>query len=729
MGGSAHSAWKHQYRMIHEKRRNGGRDASLKATMNPEFDHLFEEALRLLQTGALKQGEQICRQLIASYADAPDAWNMLAIALYQQGQLDEAAQTATHATQLRPQIPPYWLTRGNIAMARHRYREAQSSFRRAIEIDSGYAEAHYRLGMSYHREFRYPEAAAAYREALRYAPDVAEIHCQFAEALVSAGQFSEAICAYQEAFERDAHGELDRRGCLDLLSRSRFDSLPDFWDAEITRIFRREDIDKALYVNVGLNALKVKSGFRAALGQAAAPDARLELDASTLRKVLGDPLFHILLRDCLIADAEFEAFLTRLRTSLLLDAGMRAQASTEFLCAFALQCFHNEFIYTESELETNRIAELLLGVEDMLETCGHEEDPAIRPLLVLASYRPLSTVRGIGVLFEQVGKLPELDELLRRSVLDAQIEHDLRREIVCLGEITDAVSCAVREMYEEHPYPRWFTLDRGPPLTIAEWLERELPAAEQIAASFSARILVAGCGTGRDAIWLASNIANSDVLAVDLSLSSLAYAQRMARMMGVANVEFRQADILGLGGLSDRFDIISSTGVLHHMREPQAGLRVLARLLRPGGLLKLGLYSARARAGVNAARKMIRKWKISATEPEIRKFRQRVLKAEKHSSLWDLRTSHDFYSMSTCRDLLFHVQEHQFQLPQIATMLKEIPVSILGLADLSQHVVSSYRRMFPDDDLMVNLLNWDAFEAQYPDTFRAMFNIWCRTAD
>jgi len=695
----------------------------------PALGPLLEEALSLCQAGALKQAEQIYRQLIVSHADAPDAWNMLAVVLYQQGQLDEAAQAATRATQLRPQIPPYWLTHGNIAMARHRYREAQSSFRCAIEIDPGYAEAHYRLGMSYHREFRYPEAAAAYREALRYAPDVAEIHCQLAEALVSAGQFSEAMGSYQEAFKRDAHGELDRRGCLDLLSRLRFDSLPEFWNAEINRMFSREDIDRALYVSVGLKALKVKNSVRAVLGQAAAPDAHLEWDASTLREVLGDPLFHILLRDCLIADAGFEAFLIRLRAALLLDAGVCAQASTDFLCAFALQCFHNEFIYTESEPESNKIAELLPEVEGVLQSCDRVPDRTLRSLLVLATYRPLNTVRGIGVLLAQERKLPAMYELLRRSVLDVRTERGLRQQIFSMGAITDAVSCAVRDMYEEHPYPRWFTLDRGPPLTFAEWVERELPAAQPIATPSSVRILVAGCGTGRDAIWLASNLANSDVLAVDLSLSSLAYAQRMAEMVGVTNIEFRQGDILGLGGLSDRFDLISSIGVLHHMRDPQAGLRVLARLLPPGGLLRLGLYSARARESVNAAREMISRQHLSATEPEIRKFRQCVLKAEKTSALWDLKVSHDFYSMSMCRDLLFHVQEHQFRLPQIGATLQDLPVTILGLSGLSRHTVSSYRRMFPDDDRMVNFLNWDAFEAQHPETFSGMYHLWCRMAD
>ena len=697
--------------------------------MISEHGPLIDEALRLCQGGAFRQAERILRQIIDSHADAPDAWNMLAAVLYQQGELDEAAHKATRATQLRPRISPYWLTHGNIAMARRRYREAQSSFRRAIEIDPEFAEAQYRLGMSYHRDSRYLEAAARYQEALHHAPDVAEIHYQLAEALVSAGRFSEAMRAYQDAFQRDENGELDRRGFLDLLSRSRFDSLPAFWHDEVNRIFRREVIDSGMYVKAGLKALKVKSGFRAVLRQAALPDARLTLDASTLGEVLGDTLFHILLRDYLIPDAEFEAFLIRLRAELLLDDDARAQAPTDFLCAFALQCLHNEFIYPESELESEKTAELLSEVEGALQSRRRADERTIRSLLVLATYRPLNTVSGIDALLAQERTVPGMDVLLQRSVLDVQTERGLRREIVSLGEITDPVSSVVRDMYEEHPYPRWLTLNRGQPLAFAEWVELELPAARPIAPLPSVRILVAGCGTGREAIWLASNLANCDVLAVDLSLSSLAYAQRMAKMMDVTNIEFRQGDILDLGRLSDRFDMISSRGVLHHMRDPQAGLRVLARLLRPGGLLKLGLYSARARDSVNAAREMINKQQLSATGPEIRKFRQCVLRAENNSALRDLRDSLDFYSMSMCRDLLFHVQEHQFTLPQIGAMLQDLSLQLLGLSDLPRHAVSGYRQMFPEDDLMVNLLNWDVFEARHPDTFISMYNFWCATAD
>ena len=80
-----------------------------------------------------------------------------------------------------------------------------------------------------------------------------------------------------------------------------------------------------------------------------------------------------------------------------------------------------------------------------------------------------------------------------------------------------------------------------------------------------------------------------------MSFASLAYAKRKIEELGHKNVEFLQGDILNLNILNKKFDIIECAGVLHHMREPLEGLKVLLNLLEPHGFLKLGLYSDKAR--------------------------------------------------------------------------------------------------------------------------------------
>lgn len=691
----------------------------------PELQDRLDHALRLCEAGAYAEAEEIYRALTTTHPGAPDAWNMLAAVRAQQGNFDDAADAAARATQLRPGIAPYWLIRGNVAFARQDHAEAQQSFERAIAIAPGFAEAHYRLGLTFHRQYRYSEAIAAFRNALRYAPDVAEIHWQCAEALIALERLDEAMRAYQAAFQRDPQMQLDRRGALEWLGRLHFESLPPWWFGELERFFERKDIDRAPYVRAGLKALKTRTAFLDVLARAERADALHELDAA-LREVMQDRLLRALLRDCLIADAAFERFLARLRSELLLSETVRAHAPLDFLCALALQSHNNEFVHALSEREAAAAAALAAEVERILESGGQIMGHALRALLVVACYRRLSELRGIDRLLAPDVAPQMLAPLLECSVVNPRLERALREEIPSLAVTSDDVSRAVRGLYEEHPYPRWFAVDRDPPVTLSEWVSRELPAMPGIAAADSPEVLVAGCGTGRDAMWLALNIASARVLAVDLSLSSLAYAQRMARMLGVSNIEFRQADILALPGIDRRFDLIASTGVLHHMREPLKGLSAIASLLRPGGLMRLGFYSARARVSVSAARAAIAAEGIASTEPAIRTFRQRVFEAGRDSPLKELEFAPDFYSTSMCRDLLFHVQEHQYTLPQLGSMLAAVGLEFLGLAELTHDTVGRYRRMFPQDPQMIDIDSWDRYEQQYPDTFSHMFLLWCR---
>jgi SAM-dependent methyltransferase len=212
-------------------------------------------------------------------------------------------------------------------------------------------------------------------------------------------------------------------------------------------------------------------------------------------------------------------------------------------------------------------------------------------------------------------------------------------------------------------------------------------------------------------------------LAVDLSLASLAYAQRKTSELNLSNVEYAQADITLLGSLDRRFDFIESFGVLHHLADPVAGWRTLLSLLRPGGCMAVGLYSAQARVAVVAARDYIARQGYSATPADIRRARQDLMRATEPGLSETLASFRDFFTTSECRDLLFHVQEHRFTLPQLEQAIAELGVRFMGFL-VPPSIRREYSRRFPDDREQTSLRHWAEFESEFPYTFLGMYGFW-----
>ena len=238
------------------------------------------------------------------------------------------------------------------------------------------------------------------------------------------------------------------------------------------------------------------------------------------------------------------------------------------------------------------------------------------------------------------------------------------------------------------------------------------------------RILVAGCGTGKHPIQTALSYDNVEVLAVDISKSSLAYAIRMARKYNIGNIEFMQADILELSNLDRRFHIIECSGVLHHMRDPLAGWRVLESLLVDDGLMMIGLYSEIARKGVTAIGEVFKDEGLTPDGENIRAFRKRLLTGR--ISGHAVPNSYGFYYTSGCRDLLFHYMEHRYTLPQLDKIIRQLDLTFLGFVFHDTKVRTLYQRHFPEDTSMTDLASWDRFEKMYPATFAGMYQFWCK---
>jgi SAM-dependent methyltransferase len=235
-------------------------------------------------------------------------------------------------------------------------------------------------------------------------------------------------------------------------------------------------------------------------------------------------------------------------------------------------------------------------------------------------------------------------------------------------------------------------------------------------------VLVAGCGTGRHALDVAQAYHGANVLAVDISLSSLAAAKRHTPPRLADKIEFGQADILALGSLDRRFDLINTTGVLHHMERSLDGWRELVKLLKPNGLMHVGLYSATARRDVVAARSMIAQRGYAPTPEGIRRMRADLIAEGKP---YDFMRLNDFFTVSECRDLLFHVHEEQFTIPETRSFLDGNGLAFIGFEFGTPDAHRFHHDAFARAGWASNDLGrWEAYEREHPQVFSGMYIFW-----
>ena len=191
------------------------------------------------------------------------------------------------------------------------------------------------------------------------------------------------------------------------------------------------------------------------------------------------------------------------------------------------------------------------------------------------------------------------------------------------------------------------------------------------------------------------------------------------------NVTFKQMDLLNVAELGDKFDIIECGGVLHHMEQPADGLSALVQHLKANGYIKLGLYSEIARKVIVEARETIQALGIKSTPESIRSFRKKVLAGE-IKELLDLPTfGRDFYSLSECRDLCFHVQEHRFTTELLQKLLDSHGLTFCGFM-VPDQIKKLYQEIYPEDNGMTSLSNWGEFEEEHPSTFLGMYQFWAQ---
>jgi SAM-dependent methyltransferase len=161
-----------------------------------------------------------------------------------------------------------------------------------------------------------------------------------------------------------------------------------------------------------------------------------------------------------------------------------------------------------------------------------------------------------------------------------------------LRVVTDARTEVVRRFYEEAPFPGY------PPRDSIEWLRARAGRSEfarllDRAIPGDARVVDLGCGTGQMTLYLAR--ANRLVVGADLTRASLELGAAAAQRFGLDRVQFVELDLHRPGLRKGSFDVVYSSGVLHHTPDPRAAFASMVRLARPGGMIVVGLYNAIAR--------------------------------------------------------------------------------------------------------------------------------------
>ena len=677
------------------------------------------------------------RALAANPADA-EAHGNLANLLHRQGRLAEATGLLQAAVHLAPRHPVYRYNLANVLKDQRHFDAAVETYREVLTLDPRFRPALENLAAVLHFQGNANGVAECCQQLVVLDPGSAAAHCGLGDALYELGRFDVALPSFMRALELDGDQPRYKANFARCVRNVEFTGFDPAVSELLVRAVSEPWARPSDLMKVCCELVCVTPGVREWVERALVdwPKRPFTPDwfgTDGLAALGSASLLRAALRNAPVCVLALERLLTLLRATLLSAAMSPASAMAavtgndgqvlSLAGALAEQCFINEYVFFATDDEHAAVHTLR---EQLGAALAAGTEIPVASLLAVAAYEPLAGLEGAARLLERPWPDP-VAAMLRRQVIEPLEEAAALAALPRLTPIAAGVSARVRQQYEENPYPRWIhaspAFEDAVPLELQARRLFPFTAGNANPHAGPVDVLVAGCGTGQEPIELAQKIAGARILAIDMSLASLAYASRKAREMGLANIEYAQADITQLATLDRRFDFIESFGVLHHLADPLAGWRMLLSLLRPGGRMALGLYSEQARAGVVAARQFIAARGYAATPADIRRARQDMLGDADPGLSATLAGFRDFFATSECRDLLFHVQEHRFTLPQIEQAIAELGVRFLGFM-VPPSIRRLYSRRFPADREQKDLGHWAEFEAEFPNTVLGMYGFW-----
>jgi SAM-dependent methyltransferase len=191
-------------------------------------------------------------------------------------------------------------------------------------------------------------------------------------------------------------------------------------------------------------------------------------------------------------------------------------------------------------------------------------------------------------------------------------------------------------------------------------------------------ILIAGCGTNQAAVLAYTN-PNAKVVAVDISQASLDHQQFLKEKHGLWNLELHLLPIEELSTLGSDFDLVVSTGVLHHMAEPLTGMKALASVVRPDGVIGAMLYAKYGRLGIDILESVFRDLGLGQDDASIQVVREAISRlSPEHPVQSYLKIAQDLRSDAGLVDTFLHGRQKSYTVDDCLELVNSAGLEFQG---------------------------------------------------
>ena len=520
------------------------------------MDSLLSRAYKNYEKQNFSEAEKLFEEALKIEPDHIGCLNYFATLLAQTNRNSRAEKLFLKAVKLQPSNPFVNNNLGNIYYGYGDFNKAISYYKTAILLKPDFIDPNLNLGIIFNNIGDLNKALNHLKKVIQIQPNNIKCYAIIATIYKKQRNFKSTLNCYKKIFEIDPENLMATTGVVDLFDTLRLKNINENNCHDLieifTFLFKKNSINhNKLFENA--KSLIIFEENKNKIENLYKTDTPLLSDNSVLT-ILKQELFHLMLQKSLFRDKYFEKFLYKIRNEFLFLLKNKQEylikEHINFILSLAAQSSLNEYIIFQSKDEINFVESLKTKIE---------KNESIKELevAILACYLPLSQSKNlIKKLSNFLSSNNLFNEMIKIQIKDTLEEKRLKETIDSI-EITDQISQKVRNQYENSPYPRWVNIDLPyKPSTIPKVIfDLKLKLFNnEIKKIDSPNILIAGCGTGQHSIETAKRFKNSNILAIDLSLSSLSYAKHKTEELGVKNIEYMQADILNLSNSGKKFD-------------------------------------------------------------------------------------------------------------------------------------------------------------------------------